>query len=253
VTADVTIDGVFNFRDLGGGATADGRPVRTGVLYRSASLDRITAAGLAALEGLGVRTVVDLRSANEIERHGRFPHERSSIRWVHLPSPIGPPVDGAAPSGPNLSFAQVTDHDEPLTVVFEGLMTHGAAFVGEILRLVAERENQPVVFHCTSGKDRTGVVAALIHLIIGCDLERALTDFERSGEAFEQIRADMASRFAELARLPPEKLERFSSADRRLLMIAFAAIGGLDALDPWLDGIGVDATVRARLRDQLVA
>ena len=69
----VTLTGVFNFRDLGGYTTADGRTTRWRTLFRADGLDRLTPADVEVLRPYGLRTVVDLRMAHELEERGRFP------------------------------------------------------------------------------------------------------------------------------------------------------------------------------------
>lgn len=242
------IAGVYNFRDLGGGVTAGGRSVRTGVIFRSASLDEMTDEGLTTLESLGVRTVVDVRSESEVEIDGRFPFEGSSIRWVHVPSPMGPPRPG---SGEHDSHrTEMADHDDPMSLVFTRVVTDGGPFVGRVIREIADPTNKAVVFHCTSGKDRTGVIAALIQLIIGRDLHAVVADFERTREYTDRIKADLKIR---LARFGEEHMvERISRLDARWLLDALDLVGGPSGLDPWLDEIGVDAGVRESLRSQMV-
>ena len=67
----ISVEGTFNFRDVGGRPTTDGGRTREGVQYRSASLDRLTSAGLRTIAELDVEVVVDVRSRDEVERHGR--------------------------------------------------------------------------------------------------------------------------------------------------------------------------------------
>jgi rhodanese-related sulfurtransferase len=244
----VEIAGVFNFRDLGGGVTASGRRVRSGVIFRSAALDEMTDEGLATLESLGVRTVVDVRSESEVEIDGRFPFERSSIRWVHVPSPMGPPRPGS--KEPDSSRSEMADHEDPMSLVFTRIMTVGAPFVGRVIREVADPTNKSVVLHCTSGKDRTGVIAALIQLIIGRDLDTVVADFERTRDYTDRIKADLRIR---LARFGEEHMvERISGIDARWLLDALDLVGGPTGLDPWLDQIGVDAEIRESLRTQML-
>jgi protein-tyrosine phosphatase len=80
----IALDGVFNFRDLGGYETGDGRSVRWRHLFRADGLDRLTTDDLDVLDPIGLRTVLDLRSSPEIERNGRFPVEQYPLTWHHL-------------------------------------------------------------------------------------------------------------------------------------------------------------------------
>ena len=244
----IDIAGVYNFRDLGGGVTADGRSVHAGVIFRSASLDEMTPEGLATLESLGVRTVVDIRSESEVEIDGRFPFERSSVRWVHVPSPMGPPRPGSKEH--DSGRTEMAAHEDPMSLVFTRVVTEGAPFVGRVIREIADPDNKAVVFHCTSGKDRTGLIAAVLQLIIGRDLDSVVADFERTREHIDRIKADLEVR---LARFGEEHLaDRMSRLDSRWLLDALDLVGGPTGLDPWLDGIGVGPEVRDSLRGQMV-
>ena len=80
----VTLTGVFNFRDLGGYATADGRTTRWRTLFRADGLDRLTPADVEVLRPYGLRTVVDLRMAHELEERGRFPIDAYPVTFHNI-------------------------------------------------------------------------------------------------------------------------------------------------------------------------
>lgn len=243
----IDVDGTYNFRDVGGITTIGGELVLPRLVYRSASLDSVTPAGLATLAELGIRTVIDIRSEAELERNGRFPHEGTGIEWFHVVSSVGPP------SGEDATTRAIWSSPDPMALVFKLLVTSASPMLAGALRLVAEAGRQPVVFHCTSGKDRTGMVALLTQLIVGVDLETALVDFERSTAALAMVRSEMAARYPQLSSLPAEVLDRMATADRVWVHGALEEIGGQGNLEPWLDSIGVDATLRHRLRTVLLA
>lgn len=243
----IPVDGAFNFRDLGGIANAEGRLVLPGRLYRSASLDAVTPAGVATMARLGIRSVIDLRSEREVLADGRFPHEGTGIGWFHVASAVGPP------SGEDPRMAEVFAADDPMALILPMLVTRAAPMFTRALELMAGEDRAPLVFHCTSGKDRTGLLAVLVHLILGVDLDLALADFERSTLALAEIKAQMAVRYHFADALTPERLELMAGADRAWVHAALDAIGGPGSLPEWLDSIGVDAALRQRLRDLLLA
>ncbi|MEZ5282746.1 MAG: tyrosine-protein phosphatase [Acidimicrobiales bacterium] len=242
----IEVDGTFNFRDVGGRHTRDGGKTRTGVLYRSAALDRLTERGRTVLDSLGIGLVVDVRSLAELERHGRFAFEGSSIEWHHVDSGFGPPVAAERP-GDN----EVFEADDPMSVVFRMIVEVADSLLATPLQLFA-RTDQPMVFHCTSGKDRTGFIAFLVQMIAGVDPEDAFEDFELSAAAMGTVRADMEARFPEMAKLEPHKLDRMAGADRRWIIDALDPVGGVGDLDPWLDSIGVDRATRDAIRRRFV-
>ena len=245
------IDGVINARDVGGFGTTGGGMVRSGLVFRSASPDRITDEGLSQLGALGVRTVVDLRSTGELERHGRFPYERTSIDWIHLPSMVGPP-SGPGSGAQSARFARMIEHPDPMSELYKEIMSPDRVPLGPALRLLADEHRLPVLFHCTSGKDRTGMLVVALHLILGVPLDDTLDDFERSASLIADMRNDMETRYPEMAAFPPEVIEKMAGADRRWVINALAHRDALDDPRPWLDSIGVGDSVRQAIRERLL-
>lgn len=176
---------LHNFRDLGGYTTADGRTVRRSRLYRADSLGKL-APGTQDWDlflTLGIRTVVDLRYPWEIEAKGRVPQHPSLT--YHNQSIEHRPYDQAAlpPSvapGPYLAarYAEVAED--------------GTKEIRETLSLIAEaaESDAPLVFHCASGKDRTGLVAALVLSLLGVPDRTITEDFTLTERATPLLVAD---------------------------------------------------------------
>lgn len=249
--ASVDVDGTHNFRDVGGVVAADGTLVRPGLVFRSASLDSLTEAGLATVTELGIRTVVDIRSEGEVVTSGRFAHEGTGIDWFHVASSVGPPL-GVADPARERAMARVMASEDPMALILPMLLAHAGPMFAGALRLMAEPGRLPLVFHCTSGKDRTGLLGVVLHLILGVELETALAEFERSIEAYDHIRVDMETRYPHMSGMPAATLDRMARAERAWVLSALDTIGGVAGLDPWLDSIGVDAAMRTSLRDLLL-
>ncbi|MBP2351423.1 pyruvate,water dikinase [Kribbella aluminosa] len=151
----VELDGCENFRDLGGHISSSGERVRYDLLFRSDTLESLSDDDHRRLDELGIATVIDLRAASEIEQRGRLDIERHKLRYVHLPliDAIGDPkawdpVDAARPEYPIEGYRQ--------------MLREGSVRLAEVLCLLAEPGALPAVFHCISGKDRTGLVAAVV-------------------------------------------------------------------------------------------
>jgi protein-tyrosine phosphatase len=152
----VPLTACFNFRDLGGLETADGRRVRSGVLFRADTLHRLTPEDLDVLRGMGLRTVIDLRTPDELDRHGRIPlADHDEVVHHHLPMVDELRTDDAVP-----------DESAPSAEVrgdmYVRLVEQGGGAVVKALELLVADGALPAVFHCTAGKDRTGVLAALV-------------------------------------------------------------------------------------------
>jgi protein-tyrosine phosphatase len=173
----VILEGAPNFRDLGGYATADGRRVRSGQLFRSGVLSDLTDADVARLSGLSIATVVDLRSADEVEeRPNRLPPGTTSL---HVP------VTDISASPRTISERIERGDVEGLGA--EMLLLGNRAFARELqgafetaLHLAMDPAHRPMVFHCTAGKDRTGFAAAIVLRCLGVSREDAVADYLRS-------------------------------------------------------------------------
>jgi protein-tyrosine phosphatase len=150
-------DGCANVRDLGGLPTTDGRRTRRGALVRADALDRLTAAGWAALEAHGVRTVVDLR--NDDERGADTAPRPSGIDTIHVPH------DGIEDRGFWDVWSSGPQYGTPL---YYG--PHLARFPqrsARVAAVVARARPGGVAVHCGIGRDRTGMVAMLLLHLVG--------------------------------------------------------------------------------------
>jgi protein-tyrosine phosphatase len=174
VTLPPVFTAIFNFRDLGGLRTADGRTIQSGRFYRSDTLHHLTDEDAKQLTALGIRSVVDLRRPHEIVRDGRV---RADIGLTHYNiHPVhrewdAHPYDAAA--GPRRYLA-----DRYLDMAEEG-----REGLGEALRFLSDPAHAPVVVHCFAGKDRTGVLTALTLHLLGIPDEAIAADYARSEAA----------------------------------------------------------------------
>jgi len=176
----VTFEKLHNFRDLGSYRTRDGGRVATGTIYRSDSLGKLTGGDWQKFLGLGVRTVIDLRYPWEIESRGRVP-ESGRFHYVNL-SIEHRPYDQAT-IDPGL------DPWRFLADRFAEVLADGADEIRQVIEHLAV-DPGPVVFHCTSGKDRTGLVAALTLTLLGVPRADVLADFALTERATERLVAD---------------------------------------------------------------
>jgi protein-tyrosine phosphatase len=154
---------LVNLRDVGGLRTADGRRLRTGLLYRGDSVQDITEAEADVLvDTLGVRYVIDLRTGPEAVQQGRGPLADRPVSYLNIPL-----VDVDGPTGPpgRVILDQYIDHlhrDPNLPIAVE---------------VVAGAVRCPTLVHCAAGKDRTGLTMLLVELLCGVTPEDAKADF----------------------------------------------------------------------------
>lgn len=197
----IQLDGPANFRDLGGYPTVDGRRLRHGHVYRSDSLSHMSDADTRHVaEVLGVVTVVDLRAAHEVETFGHGPLGTLGVVVHHLPI-----VDETRSD----RVEHRSDAPDPATMQLDEIYAMMLERFGErfaaVLRVVADPANQPVVFHCAAGKDRTGLVAALLLGALEVDDEIIAADYAITAEHMDELvarhrdRARAGDQFAEVA------------------------------------------------------
>jgi protein-tyrosine phosphatase len=222
------LEGAENFRDLGGYRTADGRRVAWGKVYRANDLSRLTAADWELIRSLGIKLVCDLRSHSEVRR--RPDRAPVGIQYRHLP---------VFPRDPILHRHVIFQRhrlDLHMRRMYrDAIIDNGAPALGALLRLAADPANLPLVFHCTGGKDRTGIAAALLLHACGVPRRTIIADYTLTNRAIEKvltgIRRQMKSRRPPGLRL--EQMYPLFSARAELIEYAFAHIeqtyGSLDA------------------------
>jgi len=171
-------EGAFNFRDLGGYPTVDGRSVRWRTLYRADAVHRLPDAELDVLAERGLRTIVDLRTASEIE-HGHLHDEHRGLLHVHLD------VLGATWQPDELP--DDADAAQVLGDLYIAMLTIGAGALRDALIVLSEPTRLPAVFHCAAGKDRTGVLAAMVLSLLGVDDEVIVADYAISGTNMDRL------------------------------------------------------------------
>jgi protein-tyrosine phosphatase len=173
----IALQGGANFRDLGGYDTTDGGRVRWGLVFRSAALHRLTATDLVTIERLGLRVVYDLRGAQERDvAPSMLP---DGVRCELLP------VDGTGAETKELTDLVLEGKlaDVPpdfLVRIYEAMAEVAAPTFGRLLTRLADPDGVPALIHCTAGKDRTGMSAALLLSVLGVDEEAIVDDYELS-------------------------------------------------------------------------
>jgi len=177
----VVFDRLHNFRDFGGYLTADGRQVRWGRLYRSDSLGKLDGADLGRFAALGVRTVIDLRHSWEVAERGRVPDSVGLA--YHNCSIEHRPYDQA-------KLSKVVEPVRFLADRYAEVASDGIAEIGQALRIMAAADSAPLVIHCASGKDRTGLLAAIVLSLLGVTEDDIVADFALTELARERMIAD---------------------------------------------------------------
>lgn len=244
----VAFEGAPNFRDLGGYLTRDGRRLRTGMLYRSGSLAHLTDADLERLATLKLRTVYDFRTPAEVgPAPDRLPPD-SGIELVALP--IGDPGVDVEDLRKRIYAGDIEGLQ--LAGSYANLVLNKSDIYRAWFEDLLDTTRIPGVFHCTAGKDRTGVGAALFLYALGVPRETVLQDYLASNhylhDSIETIvwKARLASRF----KVDGDRLRALLGVNEGLLENAFEAIEArYGSLDRYLEqALGLDQKNRERLQ-----
>jgi protein-tyrosine phosphatase len=163
MTVDTLVSGAFNFRDTGGLAAGSARS-RAGVLFRSANLARLDDHGVEQMRGLGIRRIIDLRDDEEVVN---APSRVDALEatTVRVPLFLG-------------SISSFFTNDATLQEFYRMILDDSADQVLAVVRGVLAE--QPVLVHCTAGKDRTGVTVALTLAAAGVDEDAVVADYART-------------------------------------------------------------------------
>ena len=194
----IALEGCLNFRDVGGYPTADGRRVRWRRVFRSDALCALTPDDVGRLrDEIGLATVVDLRSTAELRADGDGPLLRAGLVHHHLPL-----FDGDA--------VRPEDASMPVTLAdrYWLLAQYAKARIARVLTVLAE-SSAPAVYHCAAGKDRTGVISAIVLGVLGVPDDLIVADYAATKENLDAIvERLMATRsYAKvLESLPPDTL-----------------------------------------------
>lgn len=231
---------VFNFRDLGGYPTADGARLRTGVLFRADGLHRLTGPDLDRFAGLDVRRVIDLRRTDEVHSYGRIP-DRPGLDYHNVCLQAAPwTATDVAPG--ELAGYLAERYAEIADEAVSGAMAR-------VLRLLAEDTTGGTVFHCMAGKDRTGVVAAVVLALLGVDDDTVADDYAASRFSERRYLAWRAT-VAPDSPVPP-------SSDPAPAAAMLAFLRGLrdryGSVAGYADAAGFGPPDRARLRTRLLS
>lgn len=170
------IKSVENFRELGDIKTADGRKIKKGYFYRSGALDKMTERDKKVFDSLNISVVVDLRDKSEVILHPDF---LGDFTYINLPALKSLNNEFALPSDQN-SFLSTITYEEMLkskglfSQSYEAMPFDNPAYK-TLLNLLNNKK--PILFHCASGKDRTGLGAAFISLSLGVDRDAVMKDY----------------------------------------------------------------------------
>ncbi len=236
----IALEGAVNFRDLGGYAAENGRRTRWRVLFRADGLGELTEGDLSVMRSLGIRTVIDLRSATELER-GRFDVDAHPVAFHHFPFIEVLPDAEEFDRRPGLLGSQ-----------YQEILRDAGPQIIAVLEILSRPDALPAVFHCTAGKDRTGVLSALVLSLLGVDEPTVVADYALSGAAMLRLRAKLILKYPE-GRETLENIDEVFSADPGQMELLLDHLRDqYGSAEAYLAGLGAPAGLIEALRTALL-
>jgi protein-tyrosine phosphatase len=240
-------DGLLNARDLGGHPTENGAETRWGSIIRADSVRQLSAEGWKAVVDYGIRTVVDLRSEEELAAD---PPAELPVDAVHVPffdedrDDVREEVERASSEAP--------DHATATREVYLLFLEHFRANVAAAIRAVAQAPEGGVVVHCHGGKDRTGLVTAFLLRLAGVPIEEIASDYALSEQRLRTRHEEWFAAAADEAELA--RLHRIAATPKSSMVEVLEELEGrYGSIEEYLRAGGVTdediERARARLRD----
>lgn len=240
----IVLEGCFNFRDLGGYPTADGRAVGWRQLFRSDGLHHLTPRDIAVLrDEIRLGEVIDLRSSGELRSEGQGILGDEPMRFHHLPL-FDRETDQRTHPDYDPDSISLADR-------YFFLAELAKEAVAKVLGVLAETD-RPAVYHCAAGKDRTGVISAILLSVLGVPDEIIVADYAASRENLDAIvdRLMSTKGYQEmLSALPPETMHAEPETMIQFLARLQKKYGSVQG---YAEDAGVPAEQLEKLRSRLL-
>lgn len=170
---------ILNFRDIGGISISGNRKISGGFIFRSANPDTISRSDIKKLQQLNIKTIIDLRAPSE--------QKKKRVICDHIET-ISLPLDFQQKTRERMMpYFRKKNSEQIISDISNALyleMTDATRdIIGEVFDVLLSVERSPVLIHCQAGKDRTGIVSALILLALGADRQLIIDDFMRSNDS----------------------------------------------------------------------
>lgn len=245
----------MSLRELGGWQAADGRTVRHGLLFRGSALADLSDEQRDRVHALGLRFVLDLRAPGEcVDRADYVPGGAEYVRISGMYDAHGDEVD-FSPAGITRMLSQIEANPERFMMDLYTSMAFGNPAVHALVERFRAGQ-APLYFHCTAGKDRTGVCAAMLLMLLGMDDDAIVEEFLLTNDYRAQIINNPPSTMPDgFEFVDPDEWAQMNGVTEQDLRAVFAAIDERYATREayFADEFGIDATSLAELRNRYLA
>lgn len=246
------VSGAHNFRDLGGYKTTDGLQVKWGKLFRSSRLSSLTDKDLEYLQLLNIQKIVDFRTNAEKQDKPDILPDKWSLQYLELP--IDPGDNSFETIKRELEIASKNGRDLGgfMVNINRSLVEDFTPVYREWLKMLAEGDGKPLVFHCTAGKDRAGFAAAVLLLALDVPYETVMKDYLLSNVYSKAYidRTALIFRAASFFQYDETAIRSLLSVRREYLQAAIdSIISKYGTLENYLEmGLGLDGVTRQKLK-----
>ncbi|PJF22423.1 MAG: hypothetical protein CUN56_06050 [Phototrophicales bacterium] len=247
----LTIEGAWNVRDIGGLETHHGKRVKRGLIYRSGALSDLTPAGIQQFQTLGIQTICDMRSVEEAQTAPDY--LPPNVQYFHEPLDT---EDNQLERLLSILIFRRRLKKIMLRTYTRVMVDRNAPLMGRILRRLADPQNRPAIIHCSAGKDRTGVLTALLLGLLGVPESTIIADYTQTNLAYERIAelaANLLQRIAFLG-VRPHHVHPLIVADAAVMQYTLNHIkeryGSIS--DYLTTAAGLDEITLQQLRDDLL-
>jgi protein-tyrosine phosphatase len=214
--------------------------VRWRTVFRADGVHRLTIDDIAPL---GVRTVLDLRTPDELDERGHFTHD--SVGYHHLPI-LQSTWDRDALDA-QLDAADFLSHR------YLEMLDEGGDAIGRALRILADPSSLPLVFHCAAGKDRTGVVAAIVLDLLGVDDDDIADDYSLSRLGMDRFRAWVIDTYPGAADAMSDQPQAFLAAPTEAMHLFLAGLRDRHgSVARYVASVGIGSDVIESVRENLL-
>lgn len=249
---NIEIRSVLNFRDIGGAKLAGGKHIRRGIIYRSADPGRINREDIGKIEALNIRTIVDLRALSEDKGKNKFPEDIEKISM---------PLDFEEATKERLlpyirkrgSFKEI---DSVVRSLYVEMLDASAPVFRQVVELLLSAERRPLLIHCRAGKDRTGIIIALIHLALAADRKSIIDDYIKSNDSLIPYfkKRLMFRKIITFGRFPSENVLRVLEVKQENIELIIDRVNNhYGGIESYFDPEGTGKADLKKLREILIA
>jgi protein-tyrosine phosphatase len=245
------IRSILNFRDAGGLKITGGGVMRKGLIYRSANPDRVNGNDISRLKELGIKTIIDLRGPGESAKRRNLTPDIKLINY---------PLDFAGITRLKLK-PLITRRYNPeeinrvISDLYVELVDAARPVLSKMADLILEPGNVPLLIHCQAGKDRTGILSALLQMIAGADRQEIIGNYMASNDSMvpHYERKLRIRKFLTLGLFPSDAvLHAIKQKHEDILTVLSRVENHYGGIEGYLSGSGFDIAKLQNLRKILV-